>query len=165
MFLRTRIVIGAKMLELPAWLDSKIEIEGNCPNCNVKMNRDYLTAFGLSQHHSKPEITMCFIEYNCVLCGTRSRLEIVEYSMKRLYNDIKGNFESGESGETSGKIEVAKIIPQKSKITDREVDDAKRIIGNIDFLEDVMVEFGLTREDFNKYNAEGKILDGQEKCH
>jgi uncharacterized protein (UPF0335 family) len=150
------------MLELPAWLDSKIEIEGNCPNCNAKMNRDYLTAFGLSQAHACPEVTVCFIEYNCRLCQTVSRIEMMEYSIKQLYNDIKGSF---ESGETSGKVEVAKIIPQKSKITDREVDEAKRTISNTDFWEDLLVDFGLTREDFQKYILDGKILDGKNKCH
>jgi hypothetical protein len=148
------------MLELPAWLDSKIETDGNCPSCNVKMNRDYLLAFGLAQHHNRPDVTACFVEYHCVLCGTISRIEIVEYSLKQLYEDLKASFDSGQ-GEEKVEVKTEHVAQQKSKITDLEVNDAKKNIVSADFWEDLLVGFGLTREDFQKYISEGKNMDGQ----
>ena len=70
------------MIELPNWLEIKIDTEFSCPSCDGKMSKEFVTAFGIRESTRDPNVKVCWIEYNCMLCSKKSHIEICPYTIR-----------------------------------------------------------------------------------
>ena len=133
------------MIELPLWLEKQIDSEFKCPNCSGKMNKEFVTGFGVKESSKHQDTQVCWIEYYCMLCDRRSHIEIRPYTMKQLCEDMEEKIESDakQNSKAAKKVKRRRRKAAKrvvSKIGDDEVQKAKEILASDNWYE-VMIGF------------------------
>jgi len=161
------------MLELPDWLESRIETDLRCPSCLAKMDREFVTGVGIKESSKLGGAQVCWIEYQCLLCDKRSITEVQKYSMKDFVSDMFYKVMDKEEcdinscsckGESTKKPKVLKITKRtKSKISDDEIALASKTIKDCNNWNDMMLGFGLDQSQIDSYFEMGKAIDSGKK--
>jgi len=144
------------MIELPPWLEEKIEKEFKCPNCDGEMSTEFVTAFGLKDSSKHPGTIVCWMEYNCLICDKKSHIEIRPYSTHQLCEDMEMKDSKTKKSKKRRRQNVEVI---KSKIREEEVKEAKIILESSKTWYDIMLGFGLNADGIKNYMKEGENMD------
>jgi hypothetical protein len=153
------------MIDLPTWLIEYMKKE-RCPNpdCKGEMDADFIFACGIRESSKHQQVTVCWIEYFCILCEKSFHMEIRPYSMVELAEDVfrkqhRKDLPKDLSKKVVPPAETIEADGNVCKITDEEVIEAKKIINESESFYQMMISFGITDEDIADYESLGKEID------
>lgn len=147
-------------MKLPKWLDDAFA-QSFCisEKCERKLHRKGVIGVGIreeAQAGSDETILSFCYEYRCPYCGNRSVFSGFPTTIEDFVADMMeiGGFPIDEVDEP----------PKKSKISNSEVSEAKRIINNSKNFEELMEKMGINREYIEWFRHKpGNDEDKQDK--
>lgn len=140
------------MIGIPAWIEKQL-VNLYCPNCNVNMEPRYVTGAGVKESRRDKNITVVFVKYSCVKCKEDSLVEFQPMTLSRFGNALQGEMDMSSSMNRGKK--------NRSKITEKELQEASRIINAATNWTEILYGFGLNDEDIKKIGEESRQIDAK----
>ena len=148
------------MIIVPEWVRSVVS-KITCTHCKAKQRLEGIFAQGIMEFadDGEDQRLVFFYQYHCHKCHKSSQnvLNSQEVSLESYITDlmeIHSDLEEEEDFDNDIR-EIENIAkPIKSKISDKEVELAKKIIAKATSHEDFLLKIGMTREEIEKYRKE-----------
>ena len=149
------------MIEIPKWILKRLD-SWPCQECSSMFSVTGLIGISIRYVEQK-EKTCLFIEYICPKCQVQFTIEIIPMTVEEFVGEMMNEYISG--GEKKAvKNTKRKKRQAKSKITDEEILEGKRIMEESDSFMDVLVQFGVDPDVLQKYGTyNGDSLEAQEE--
>ena len=153
------------MLEFPKWFNEMLP-RLTCPNCKQKVRRRDIVGEGIRKCMSDNTQTAFFIEYCCSKCGKSISMELQKMTLEEFTMELLDIFT-----EDIDEMDDISDVPDKkndsderaSKITQKEVDNARSMVKESSSHYDFMMKIGLTDELLEQYEKEYGQTWGKKK--
>ena len=161
------------MLNTPAWIIDILETEDfRCPQCKTVFNKDYISACGLRKSHRDIKKQVLYVEYNCKKCQSQPiYLELYDLDFDEfaflILDDVdesrmqsikeKTNKMSQSTNDMKSKAKPRKkkkMNFRKSKITQKELDSARKFLSECDYHQDFLDILGMHGNEEEKKKNE-----------
>jgi len=171
------------MTYLPRWVVEPLKKQGfKCMFCKSIFKEKGIISVGI-RNSLKTKEEVIFVEYKCPEqnCGKHTDVEFEAMNLLEFATDILDDFEDEALDELEkdelknllalpeNKRKKSKPVPKyklnmsKSKITVKEVNDARKRLNNIRYHEEFLLELGFDASEFIKNNGERKNNDKKNK--
>ena len=145
------------MLEFPKWFDNVVHML-DCPHCHKDLKKEHVMAEGIRKSLASKGETAFFIEYRCPDCDSVTTMELTPMTLSDFVMEMLDKFTAddydGGDGEVEEKVVEKKKKTRKSKITVKEITEAKKRFNDCETWDDVMESVGITEEQKEKWYAE-----------
>lgn len=171
------------MTYLPRWIINPLKKQGfKCMFCKSIFKEKGIISVGI-RNSLRTKNEVIFIEYKCPEqnCGKHTDVEFEEMNLLEFATDVLDDFEEEAFDELEKedlkkllslpekKREKSKSVPNyklnicKSKITAKDVRDAKNRLNAIQYHEDFLLDLGLDISEISRYNGKYKKNDKKNK--
>jgi hypothetical protein len=120
------------------------------------MKVDNVIRYGIQRSANNPKKTAEFFDYVCYSCKHASNIETKLRTLEQFVNDLIDEWTVPTEDRKHQSVDKSKELKKKSaatssKITDDEIEEAKRILHETNTHVEFMEQIGMSREEFLKY--------------
>jgi hypothetical protein len=143
------------MLEFPKWFDNVMHML-DCPHCHKDLKKPHIMAEGIRKSLASKGETAFFIEYKCPDCNSVTTMELTPMTLSDFVMEMLDKFTDDDYKEedSENKKATKKKKTRRSKITVKEIAEAKKIFNGCETWDEMMEAVGITEEQKQEWYDE-----------